>query len=122
MCTSRPPGSTSEKSLRGALVGYLRTRSCSPPLVNATGTWTRPFVPFYPGIDAFAGEQVHTAHYPGVDHFRGTPYLDRLLEILGDALRFEDPEYLCLLAAASESAFPGGKSTPASRGGDSIPG
>jgi cation diffusion facilitator CzcD-associated flavoprotein CzcO len=40
-------------------------------LVNATGTWTRPFVPFYPGIDAFAGEQVHTAHYPGVDHFRG---------------------------------------------------
>jgi Pyridine nucleotide-disulphide oxidoreductase len=40
-------------------------------LVNATGTWTRPFVPFYPGIDTFAGEQVHTAHYPGVDHFRG---------------------------------------------------
>lgn len=44
-----------------------RTRT----LVNATGTWTRPFVPWYPGIDAFRGEQVHTAHYPGVDHFRG---------------------------------------------------
>ncbi len=40
-------------------------------LVNATGTWTRPFVPFYPGIATFAGEQVHTAHYPGADHFRG---------------------------------------------------
>jgi len=44
-----------------------RTRT----LVNATGTWTRPFVPFYPGIASFAGEQVHTAHYPGPEHFRG---------------------------------------------------
>ena len=44
-----------------------RTRT----LVNATGTWTRPFVPYYPGIASFAGEQVHTAHYPGADHFRG---------------------------------------------------
>lgn len=40
-------------------------------LVNATGTWTRPFVPFYPGIGSFCGEQVHTATYPGRDHFRG---------------------------------------------------
>jgi cation diffusion facilitator CzcD-associated flavoprotein CzcO len=40
-------------------------------LINATGTWTRPFVPFYPGIASFAGEQVHTAHYPGAAHFRG---------------------------------------------------
>lgn len=44
-----------------------RTRT----LVNASGTWTRPFVPFYPGIGSFAGEQVHTAHYPGAEHFRG---------------------------------------------------
>ncbi|HEX5919591.1 MAG TPA: NAD(P)-binding domain-containing protein [Nocardioides sp.] len=40
-------------------------------LVNATGTWTRPFVPHYPGIASFAGEQLHTAGYPGPDHFRG---------------------------------------------------
>lgn len=39
-------------------------------LVNASGTWTRPFVPFYPGIADFTGEQVHTAHYPGAEHFR----------------------------------------------------
>ncbi|RYB95019.1 NAD(P)/FAD-dependent oxidoreductase [Nocardioides oleivorans] len=44
-----------------------RTRT----LVNATGTWTRPFVPYYPGTADFAGEQVHTAHYPGAGHFRG---------------------------------------------------
>jgi cation diffusion facilitator CzcD-associated flavoprotein CzcO len=40
-------------------------------LVNATGTWTRPFVPHYPGIEAFRGEQLHTVDYPGAEHFRG---------------------------------------------------
>jgi cation diffusion facilitator CzcD-associated flavoprotein CzcO len=40
-------------------------------LVNATGTWTRPFVPYVPGIATFAGEQLHTADYPGPEHFRG---------------------------------------------------
>jgi cation diffusion facilitator CzcD-associated flavoprotein CzcO len=44
-----------------------RTRT----LVNATGTWTSPFVPYYPGIEAFAGEQWHTADYPGAEHFAG---------------------------------------------------
>lgn len=41
-----------------------RTRT----IVNATGTWTHPFVPHYPGIETFAGEQFHTAHYPGADY------------------------------------------------------
>ena len=40
-------------------------------LVNATGTWRQPFVPHYPGIERFAGEQLHTVDYPGADHFRG---------------------------------------------------
>lgn len=40
-------------------------------LVNATGTWTRPFVPHLPGIETFAGEQLHTHDYPGREHFRG---------------------------------------------------
>ncbi|MET0930573.1 MAG: NAD(P)-binding domain-containing protein [Aeromicrobium sp.] len=40
-------------------------------LVNATGTWTRPFIPHYPGIETFAGEQLHTSDYPGPEHFRG---------------------------------------------------
>ena len=38
-----------------------------------------------------------------VDQFRGTPYLARMLEVLESALRFEDPEYLCLLAAPDEA-------------------
>ena len=44
-----------------------RTRT----LVNATGTWSRPFVPHYPGIESFRGEQFHTIDYPGAEHFRG---------------------------------------------------
>lgn len=40
-------------------------------LVNATGTWTRPFIPTYPGQRDFAGEQWHTVAYPGAEHFRG---------------------------------------------------
>lgn len=34
-------------------------------LVNATGTWTRPFVPFYPGIDTFRGEAAPHRRLPG---------------------------------------------------------
>jgi len=50
-------------------------------LVNATGTWTRPFVPRYPGQETFAGEQWHTVAYPGAEHFRG----QRVLVVGGGA-------------------------------------
>jgi cation diffusion facilitator CzcD-associated flavoprotein CzcO len=40
-------------------------------LVNATGTWSHPFLPRYPGMETFAGEQLHTVGYPGAEHFRG---------------------------------------------------
>lgn len=40
-------------------------------LVNATGTWSRPFVPHYPGVETFRGEQLHTVGYPGPEYFAG---------------------------------------------------
>ncbi|CAI9411281.1 NAD(P)-binding domain-containing protein [Nocardioides sp. T2.26MG-1] len=40
-------------------------------LVNATGTWSHPFVPRYPGMETFRGEQLHPVAYPGAEHFRG---------------------------------------------------
>ncbi|WP_367138278.1 MULTISPECIES: NAD(P)-binding domain-containing protein [Streptomyces] len=40
-------------------------------LINATGTWDRPFWPRYPGQSAFRGRQLHTAHYPGPQAFAG---------------------------------------------------
>lgn len=39
-------------------------------VIAATGTWTAPFVPHYPGH--FAGKQWHAATYPGPQEFRGT--------------------------------------------------
>ncbi|RLV57152.1 NAD(P)/FAD-dependent oxidoreductase [Aeromicrobium phragmitis] len=44
-----------------------RTRT----LVNATGTWTRPFIPYYPGIETFAGRQLHTVDFTRPEDFRG---------------------------------------------------
>ncbi|GAA2747792.1 FAD-dependent oxidoreductase [Kitasatospora cinereorecta] len=38
-------------------------------LINATGTWTRPFLPHYPGH--FAGRQLHYADYRGPESFAG---------------------------------------------------
>jgi thioredoxin reductase len=43
----------------------------APTLVNATGTWERPFVPHYPGVEDFAGEQLHSSRYPGAGRFAG---------------------------------------------------
>jgi thioredoxin reductase len=48
-------------------VGTWRTRA----LINATGTWTRPFRPRYPGAETFRGRQLHTVEYRGPDEFAG---------------------------------------------------
>jgi cation diffusion facilitator CzcD-associated flavoprotein CzcO len=60
---------TSEGAL---LVVHATGRSWTArTLVNATGTWTHPFVPHYPGMETFLGEQLHTVDYPGAEHFAG---------------------------------------------------
>ena len=40
-------------------------------LINATGTWTRPFWPIYPGQSTFRGRQLHVADYVSAEEFRG---------------------------------------------------
>ncbi|MHB9863337.1 NAD(P)-binding domain-containing protein [Streptomyces sp. YIM S03343] len=40
-------------------------------VINATGTWDRPFWPRYPGQETFRGRHVHTAQYPGPQAFAG---------------------------------------------------
>ncbi|NUP52482.1 MAG: NAD(P)/FAD-dependent oxidoreductase [Catenulispora sp.] len=40
-------------------------------VINATGTWNRPFWPYYPGRETFAGQQLHAAAYPGPEPFAG---------------------------------------------------
>ncbi len=56
----------------GILVVHAGDRSWrTRTLINATGTWTQPFLPHYPGMETFLGEQFHTVDYPGPEHLRG---------------------------------------------------
>ncbi|GAA2914361.1 oxidoreductase [Actinoplanes cyaneus] len=40
-------------------------------VINATGTWTNPVLPHYPGQETFAGRQVHTRDYVSASEFAG---------------------------------------------------
>jgi cation diffusion facilitator CzcD-associated flavoprotein CzcO len=40
-------------------------------VISATGTWTRPFWPYYPGASGFRGRQLHTADFERAEDFRG---------------------------------------------------
>ncbi|MDQ0678153.1 cation diffusion facilitator CzcD-associated flavoprotein CzcO [Arthrobacter pascens] len=56
--------------------GRLRIRTSHGDLsakavINASGTWTRPFWPIYPGQFTFRGRQLHVADYVSADEFRG---------------------------------------------------
>ncbi|GLI27587.1 oxidoreductase [Agromyces rhizosphaerae] len=52
---------------REAPTGQVVTRF----LVNATGTWGAPFVPYYPGMRDFAGRHLHTSDFRSAADFRG---------------------------------------------------
>ncbi|PFG39654.1 pyridine nucleotide-disulfide oxidoreductase [Georgenia soli] len=40
-------------------------------VINATGTWTKPFWPYYPGQESFRGRQLHVADYVSAQEFAG---------------------------------------------------
>jgi hypothetical protein len=40
-------------------------------VINATGTWSAPNLPWYPGIDTFTGRQLHAAQYVSAAQFAG---------------------------------------------------
>lgn len=67
-------------------------------LVNATGTWTHPFFPHYPGMETFLGEQLHTVDYPGPEHFLGK----RVLVVGGGASAVQ---FLGALAPITETLW-----------------
>ena len=60
--------SVSDKGGRLA-VGSTEGEWLAEQVVSATGTWSRPFVPTYPG--SFAGRQLHTAQYRHASDFDG---------------------------------------------------
>lgn len=40
-------------------------------VINATGTWRRPFWPLYPGAASFRGRQLHVQEYASAEEFAG---------------------------------------------------
>ncbi|WP_350241736.1 NAD(P)-binding domain-containing protein [Deinococcus sonorensis] len=40
-------------------------------LINATGTWETPYIPTYPGMERFRGQQLHTRDYHSAQAFAG---------------------------------------------------
>ena len=40
-------------------------------IINATGTWTNPYIPEINGADHFRGRQLHTRDYAGAEEFAG---------------------------------------------------
>lgn len=69
---------------------YGERQVSSHVIVNATGTWGAPFVPYYPGMGDFAGRHLHTAEYRDAEEFRdrdvvvvggGTSAIGFLLEL-----------------------------------------
>ncbi|TXK41250.1 FAD-dependent oxidoreductase [Nonomuraea sp. C10] len=66
--SSSRAGSTSSGSSRtGEVVAGWAARA----VVNATGTWTRPYWPYYPGAADFRGRQLHYVSYRGPAEFAG---------------------------------------------------
>ena len=81
------------------LTVHSRDRSWTArTIVNATGTWTHPFVPHYPGMETFLGEQLHTVDYPGAGYFAGR----RVLVVGGGASAVQ---FLGELAPVTETVW-----------------
>lgn len=56
-----------------------RVEYTAKAIVSATGTWTHPYLPDYPGRERFRGRQIHSAGYRSPEPFQG----ERVL-IVGD--------------------------------------
>ncbi|MDX3855696.1 NAD(P)-binding domain-containing protein [Streptomyces sp. AK02-01A] len=66
-------------------------------LINATGTWDRPFWPRYRGQETFRGPQLHTADYPGPARFAGS----RVIVVGGGASGTQHLMEIAKVAAAT---------------------
>lgn len=39
-------------------------------IINGTGTWENPYIPYYPGAELFKGEQLHTRDFKSAAYFK----------------------------------------------------
>ncbi len=83
----------------GAGTALVKARA----VVSATGTWSRPHVPEYPGRELFLGEQAHSAHYRAPEPYRGKRVLvvgagNSAAQILAEISRVADATWATLEA------------------------
>lgn len=76
LAIERPVRATAVSREDDARAGRLRVGTSDGAwsvraVINATGTWTRPFWPIYPGRSTFKGRQLHVADYVSAEEFRG---------------------------------------------------
>jgi putative flavoprotein involved in K+ transport len=70
-------------------------------VVSATGTWSNPYVPDYPGRKSFRGEQLHSARYRSPEPFAGQRVLvvgggNSGAQILAEVSRIADATWVTL--------------------------
>lgn len=82
-------------------------------VINATGTWNQPYLPFIPGAPTYAGRQLHVHDYVSRDEFvgkrvaivgagvSGVQLLDEIADVAAETLWFTRAEPVWL----DESAF-----------------
>lgn len=74
-------------------------------LINATGTWETPYIPHYPGLEHFAGQQWHTKTFRDVEDFRN----QRVLVVGGGA---SATQFLMMLAQVTDHSIWVSRSLP----------
>lgn len=67
----RRRSSRGEEMIVEARTGSSSIKIPARAVVSATGTWSNPFIPDYPGRQSFRGEQLHSAHYRSPEPFAG---------------------------------------------------
>ena len=70
-------------------------------VVSATGTWSEPYVPDYPGQEVFRGAQAHSAYYRAPDAYTGKKVLvvgggNSAAQILAEVSRVADTTWATL--------------------------
>lgn len=68
----RPVHVKTIKKLNGRFIVYTDKGEWeSQVVISATGKWSNPFIPHYPGQESFRGQQMHSAHYQNPALFKG---------------------------------------------------
>lgn len=60
-----------ERTARGLRVRSKDRNWEARAVISATGTWSKPNVPAYPGIELFQGQQIHSVQYQLPEAFQG---------------------------------------------------